>query len=143
MNVENILKRKGTEVATIAPGATVAEALARLKEHNVGALVVSADRRTVAGILSERDIVRRLADEGARLLDQPVSAVMTKNVYSCRPDDSIAELMTQMTVRRIRHLPVVVSGRLVGIVSIGDVVKDRVEEVEQEAQALREYITQA
>ena len=143
MNVENILKRKGTEVATIAPGATVAEALARLKEHNVGALIVSADRRTVAGILSERDIVRRLADDGAKLLDSPVSTVMTKNVHTCRPDDSIAELMTQMTVRRIRHLPVVVSGRLVGIVSIGDVVKDRVEEVEQEAQALREYITQA
>jgi CBS domain-containing protein len=130
-------------VATIAPGATVSEALVRLKEHNVGALVVSADRRTVAGILSERDVVRHLADEGAKLLDQPVSAVMTKNVHTCRPDDSIAELMSRMTDRRIRHLPVVVHGRLTGIVSIGDVVKDRVEEVEREAQALRAYITQA
>jgi CBS domain-containing protein len=130
-------------VATIAPAATVAKALAQLKERNVGALVVSADGERVAGIVSERDIVRRLADEGAKLLDTPVSAVMTKNVYTCHPEDSVADLMSRMTERRIRHLPVVVGGRLAGIISIGDVVRDRVEEIEDEAQALREYITQA
>ena len=140
MNVETILKSKGSNVVTVAPGETVAHALSVLEAHEIGALVVSADRVRVLGILSERDVVRGLARQGAELLDNPVSEIMTSDVYFCEPDDTVAELMSQMTDRRIRHLPVVVDGRLRGIVSIGDVVKSRLGEVESEKDALREYI---
>ena len=140
MNVESILKSKGSSVVTIAPDETVARALSILEAHEIGALVVSADRVRVEGILSERDIVRGLALRGPGLLEVKVSEVMTPEVYVCEPGDTVAELMSQMTQRRIRHLPVVVSGQLQGIVSIGDVVKHRVGEIESETEALREYI---
>jgi CBS domain-containing protein len=140
MNVESILKSKGSNVVTVAPDDTVARALPVLEAHEIGALVVSADRVRVEGILSERDIVRGLAVRGPGLLEVKVSEVMTSEVFVCEPDDTVAELMAQMSTRRIRHLPVVVGGRLQGIISIGDVVKHRVGEIESETEALREYI---
>jgi CBS domain-containing protein len=140
MNVETILKTKGSNVVTVAPSDTVKHALSVLEAHEIGAVVVSADRLRVEGILSERDIVRELARRGAAVLDTKVVEIMTREVYVCEPDDTVAELMSQMTDRRIRHLPVVVEGRLQGIISIGDVVKNRLGEVESEKDALREYI---
>jgi CBS domain-containing protein len=143
MNVETILKTKGRSVTTIAPDASIGNAVDLLRLKGIGALVVSADGERVAGILSERDIVHALAERGAGLLDLPVSALMTRHVFTCQPGDSIAELMAEMTERRIRHLPVVENGRLAGIVSIGDVVKNRLDEVETEASSLRQFITSA
>jgi len=143
MNVESILKTKGRAVQTIAPGASIVEAISLLRSKSIGALVVSRDGRSVDGILSERDIVHGLADRGTDCIALPVSALMARHVVTCAPDDSIAELMTQMTERRIRHLPVIENGRLVGIVSIGDVVKIRLDEVESEATSLREFIATA
>ena len=140
MNVETILKSKGSKVVTVAPGDTVARALSILEAHDIGALVVSSDRVRALGIVSERDIVRELARQGAGLLDASVGEIMTREVFVCEPDDTVAELMSQMTDRRIRHLPVVVDGKLAGIVSIGDVVKSRLGEIESETDALREYI---
>jgi CBS domain-containing protein len=140
MNVETILKAKGSNVVTVAPSDTVKHALSVLEAHEIGAVVVSADRARVEGILSERDIVRELARQGAEVLDTPVASIMTREVYVCEPGDTVAELMSQMTDRRIRHLPVVVGGQLTGIISIGDVVKNRLGEVESEKDALREYI---
>jgi CBS domain-containing protein len=143
MNVETILKTKGRSVTTIAPDASIGNAVDLLRLKGIGALVVSADGERVAGILSERDIVHALAERGAGLLDLPVSALMTRHVFTCQPGDSIAELMAEMTERRIRHLPVVENGCLAGIVSIGDVVKNRLDEVETEASSLRQFITSA
>jgi CBS domain-containing protein len=143
MNVEAILKGKGRAVATIAPNASIGEAVDLLRAKGIGALVVSSDGANVAGILSERDIVHALAARGAGLLELPVSALMTRHVFTCKPGDSIAELMAEMTERRIRHLPVVENGRLAGIVSIGDVVKNRLDEIEAEASSLRQFITSA
>jgi CBS domain-containing protein len=143
MNVETILKTKGRSVVTIAPEATIGEAVALLKGKSIGAIVVSADGTKLAGILSERDVVHALADRGPAVMAIPVSALMTRHVFTCQPNDSIAELMAEMTKRRIRHLPVVDGGRLAGIVSIGDVVKNRLDEVESEASSLRQFITSA
>ena len=143
MNVETILNAKGRAVVTIAPEEPVADAIALLSRKRIGALVVTTGDGRVAGILSERDIVHALAERGAALLELPVSALMTRHVYTCQPDDSIAELMADMTQHRIRHLPVVEEGRLAGIVSIGDVVKNRLDEVESEASSLRQFITSA
>ena len=143
MNVETILRTKGRSVVTIGVEATIEDAVQLLRRRGIGAIVVSDDGATVQGILSERDIVHALADEGARLLARPVSALMTRQVFTCKPGDSIAELMAEMTDRRIRHLPVIENGRLAGIVSIGDVVKNRLDEVESEASSLREFIASA
>ena len=143
MNVEAILRTKGRSVVTVAPDATIAAAIELLRRQGIGALVVSGDGSTVAGILSERDVVHALAERGASLLALPVAALMTRHVFTCTPTDSIAELMAEMTGRRIRHLPVVENGRLAGIVSIGDVVKNRLDEVESEANSLRAFITSA
>jgi len=140
MSVEAILKSKGSDVVTVAPGETVAHALSILEAHDIGALVVGSGSGAVEGIISERDIVRGLVQEGPALFGRKVGEVMTREVYTCEPDDSVADLMSQMTDRRIRHLPVVIDGRLRGIVSIGDVVKYRLGEMERETEALREYI---
>jgi len=140
MNVETILRDKGDWVATIRPEATIADAVEMLKQERVGALVVSDDGGEVAGVLSERDIVRALGRFGEDLLSRPVDEIMTRNVITCEPGDTVGELMSEMTNRRIRHLPVVVEGRLRGIVSIGDVVKNRLDEVEFEASSLRSFI---
>jgi CBS domain-containing protein len=143
MNVESILKAKGRQVVTIAPVAAVAEAAALLRRMGIGALVVSADGRRLDGIVSERDIVHVLADRGAAALDLRVADLMTRRVVTCAPGETIAELMAEMTRRRIRHLPVVEHGRLVGLVSIGDVVKNRLEEMEEETTSLRQFIAGA
>jgi CBS domain-containing protein len=143
MQVNHLLILKDQAIETIAPDATIAEASRRLAEHKIGAvLVLGADRRIV-GILSERDIVRGLDRSGAALLNMRVSELMTRNVVSCAPDDTVEEIMQEMTTRRIRHLPVLAQGRLVGIVSIGDVVKSRLEELTSESEALRSYIAGA
>ena len=140
MNVETILRGKGDWVATIRPEATIAEAVEVLNHERVGALVVSDDGGEVAGVLSERDIVRALGRHGEDLLSRAVEDIMTRDVITCEPGDTVGELMSEMTNRRIRHLPVVVEGRLRGIVSIGDVVKNRLDEVEFEASSLRSFI---
>ena len=141
MDVESILKVKGEKVHTTPPGATISAILKILKSERIGALVVSEDGLSVNGIISERDIVHGLAEYGTSLLDKPVSDLMTQKVLTCRPDDLVSGLMGEMTEKRVRHLPVTRDGQLCGLVSIGDVVKNRVEEVEREANALREYIT--
>ena len=143
MNVNDILKAKGRDVATVAPDATVTDAVRLLHRRGIGALVVSADGNRLDGILSERDIVHALAAHGAAVLDRRVAELMTRRVVTCTPNDTIAELMGEMTRRRIRHLPVVDRGRLAGLVSIGDVVKNRLEEMESETTSLRQFIAGA
>jgi len=143
MNVEAILRDKGRAVATIRPDQTIAAALAVLRDSNIGALVVSEDGERVDGIISERDLVYGLADHGSALLSLNVAAVMTRRVTTCDPADRVADLMAAMTNGRIRHLPVVRDGRLVGIVSIGDLVKNRLDEIEYEARSLRSFIAGA
>jgi CBS domain-containing protein len=141
MHVHNVLTIKGDAVATIEPGASLAGATASLRDHGVGALVVSADGRTIDGILSERDVVRALAAHGASTLELEVSTAMSTSVTTCRGDDTIDQMMAMMTERRIRHLPVVDdSGHLAGIISIGDVVKARVGQLEHERDQLHDYI---
>ena len=139
MKVDSILKSKGHDVQTIRPGRTVAAAVEKMERANIGALVVSEDGLRVDGILSERDIVRRLAQQGASTTRMTVGELMTHKVTTCTPEDSIKRLMVLMTSQRIRHIPVVDSkGALVGLVSIGDVVKNRLEELELEAAVLRD-----
>jgi CBS domain-containing protein len=140
--IATLLHSKGGFVATVRPDQTVAELLDALARHNVGALVVSTGPGRIDGIVSERDVARHLARRGASLLDAPVTAVMTRDVRRCSPDDSVESLMATMTQEHIRHVPVVVDGALVGIVSIGDVVKSRLDELEGERQDLIRYITQ-
>lgn len=141
MRVSGILASKGSIVATIAPTATVAEAADQLRTRGVGALVVSDDGRRIEGIVSERDVVRRLAERGELVLSDQVATVMTAEVRTCAPEDAAEDLMRLMTEHRIRHLPVSVDDILVGIVSIGDVVKWRVTELEDETRQLHDYIT--
>ncbi len=140
MNVHTILRDKGKSVVTIHPDATVERAVAVLRRRGIGALVVSDDGENVVGILSERDIVEALGHYGADLLAVGVSAVMTAPAVTCDPGDGVAELMAEMTNRRIRHFPVVEDGRLVGIVSIGDPVKSRLDEIEYEAHSMLPFI---
>ena len=143
MNVETILATKGRAVATIRPQDTVGAAVEALVSGNIGALVASEDGEHVDGIVSERDIVHALARHGDALLALTVADVMTRSVVTCDPTESVAELMAEMTNRRIRHLPVVQNRRLCGIVSIGDVVKNRLDEIEYEARSLRSFIAGA
>ena len=143
MNVEAILRGKGRAVATIRPDQPIEAALTALRDRNVGALVVSEDGERVDGIISERDLVHGLAERGRDLLTLSVAEVMTRLVTICDPADSVADLMAEMTNRRIRHLPVVENGHLVGIVSIGDLVKSRLDEIEYEAYSLRSFIAGA
>ncbi len=138
MNVAGILHSKGAEVVTVGPNETVAALCNRLRSRRIGAAVVSSDGRSIEGMISERDVVRGLADEGPGVLSSPVSRLMTREVVTCSPDDSVKQLMAVMTARRVRHLPVVRDGALGGIISIGDVVKARLEELQTEANVLRE-----
>ena len=140
MIVKNILAGKGGKVITINPTADVIAAVKLLAERGIGAVVVIGADHRIVGILSERDIVQALAEHGVAVLSEPVSQVMTREVKTCSEDDTIGDLMGRMTAGRFRHLPVVQKEKLVGIVSIGDVVKSRVEEIDQEAKTLREYI---
>ena len=140
MNVASILKHKGRDCATIKPDQSVHEAVRLMADKNIGALVVVDDAGDIAGIVSERDIVANLANGQAELLAAPVSRIMTREVFTCSPSDSTEQLMAQMTRSRIRHLPVKEDGKLAGIVSIGDVVKWRIAEIESRNAALEEYI---
>lgn len=140
MHVKVILKNKGSAVETIRPDATIADATDRLKTRRIGVLVVSNNGNAVDGILSERDIVSGLAEYGASLLDQKVETLMTTDVRTCTAEDTVMSVMELMTDRRIRHVPVLDGEKLVGIVSIGDAVKNRLNELENEASQLREYI---
>ena len=140
MQITEVLRRKGETVVTIPPEKTVRELIALLSEHRIGALVVSGDGGQIDGIVSERDGVRRL-NEDPNVLDVTVSAIMTAEVHTCLPDDSVEALMAAMTELRIRHVPVVVDGRLTVIVSIGDLVKHRLTELEAERDQLTAYIT--
>lgn len=143
MTVAHILATKGRDVVTIQPHRTVAEVVALLTERRIGAVVVAGADRAVLGIFSERDLVRCLARGGSAMLEDAVSAHMTSKVMTCTPAAAIDEVMGMMTEGRFRHLPVVEHGQLVGIVSIGDVVKFRLAEIEAEHRAMREYIASA
>jgi CBS domain-containing protein len=140
MNVATILKHKGADVASVGPDATLQEAVGLLAGKRIGAALVLDAARKILGIVSERDIVKAVATHGAACLPMPVTSVMTSTVETCRPSDTIDQLMAQMTAGRFRHVPVVEAGQLVGIVSIGDVVKLRIAESELEVSAIREYI---
>jgi CBS domain-containing protein len=139
MNVEMILSDKGTEVATIGADATVGDAVRLLGERRIGALPVVGGG-DVAGIISERDVIYCLRDHGAEVLDWPISRVMSSPAITVDPSTPVLNALALITQRRVRHLPVVSGGRLVGIVSIGDLVKHRIESIENEAAAMREYI---
>jgi len=141
MLVSTILEAKGDVVATIPRDATLGTAVAELVRHRVGALVVSPGDGTIDGILSERDVVRCLSELHVEVLDQPVHTFMSSKVHVCTPDDKVDSIMNLMTEERIRHVPVVVDGRLSGIISIGDVVKSRMGELEKDRNELMEYIT--
>lgn len=143
MTVKAILDAKGYDVATIAPDVTLQEAARLLGEMRIGALVVTQGDGRIAGILSERDIVRQIGLSGAAVLEAPVSSAMTTRVETCKLNHSVNEVMEIMTRARFRHLPVAEDGRLAGIVSIGDVVKRRIEDVEREANEIRTYIATA
>lgn len=141
MKVRTMLAEKGDAVITVPSNAKVAEAIEILKAKRIGALVVSDDGAKVQGILSERDVVRGLVEHGASLLDMPVASFMTASVKTCGLGDDIQDIMSQMTLNRIRHVPVVDGDALRGMISIGDVVKNRLEELEAEASALRDYVS--
>jgi len=141
MNVAAILRQKGRAVTTASPTTTLLEVANKLAAKRIGAIVVVGARGEVIGIISERDIIRALSISGPDCLIRPVSEIMTREVVTCQETDTLDELMAMMTARRFRHLPVVTDGALVGIISIGDVVKHHVAEVEMEATAMREYIT--
>jgi len=140
MKVGSILKAKGASVATTAPDATIATIVWELKSKGIGALVVSEDGATVLGLISERDIVYGLAEHGAKLPGMRVSQLTTRSVVTCTPEDSITRAMALMTHHRVRHIPVIEDGKLRGIISIGDVVKHRLDELEMEANILREAL---
>ena len=143
MTVGIILAGKGREIFTIDPSATLGEAVRLLAEKRIGAApILGADRR-IAGIISERDVVRALAERGAAALDEPVSRTMTRKVETCGEGETVTNLMERMTAGKFRHMPVVDQGRLVGVVSIGDIVKHRVQEMERESVAMRDYIMTA
>lgn len=143
MTVSVILADKGRDIVTIEPNATLGAAVHLLAEKRIGAaLILGADRR-IAGIISERDVVRALAERGAAALDEPVSRTMTRKVETCNESEPVAVIMERMTAGKFRHMPVVAQGRLIGVVSIGDIVKHRVHEMERESVAMRDYIMTA
>jgi CBS domain-containing protein len=141
MRIADVLRGKGAAVATISPDATVADLLAGLAERNIGAMVV-VGAEGVTGMVSERDVVRQLHRQGPDVLARPVSDIMTSTVATCTKSDTVDSLSALMTQNRVRHVPVLDDGELIGIVSIGDVVKTRMEELEAEQQQLHSYITQ-
>ena len=144
MNVDSILAGKGREVRTIRPGATVADAIQRMHKERVGSLVVSEDGRRIDGIISDRGIMDAIAQRGLSVVEVAITEVMAREVVTCVAQDEVGSIMAVMTNRRIRHLPVVDDeGRLAGIISIGDVGKHRIDEIQFEAEAMREYIVGA
>jgi len=145
MNVKEILaaKKQGGDTIGIEPTANLAAAAKLLVANRIGALVIRGAGGRLSGILSERDIVRALSEQGAAALDSPVGQIMTRDVETCGEDDSVASIMERMTAGKFRHMPVLRNGKLAGLVSIGDVVKQRVDEVERESEAMRDYIRTA
>ncbi|PRD41992.1 inosine-5-monophosphate dehydrogenase [Phyllobacterium phragmitis] len=143
MTVRSILERKGHDVVSVTPDASIIEAVAILAMHRIGALVICDGEKAVKGILSERDVVRAIAEQGLQALDRKVSELMTSKVHVCHEHNTVNEVMEIMTVNRFRHLPVERDGLLYGIISIGDVVKRRIEEVEREAEDIKAYIATA
>ena len=143
MTVKSILSSKGRDVTTIDPAALLETAIALLAQRRIGALVVLGPERRVIGIVSERDVVRALAEQGPSVLTAPIAQVMTRKVSTCSESDTVCELMEQMTAGKFRHVPVIDRDRLVGIISIGDVVKHRLGEMERESEAMRDYIQTA
>jgi len=141
MHVAAVIKRKGSNVVSIAPDRTIADATKLLTENRIGAVLVLDGTSGILGIISERDIIRGLAQHGTGALGQRVDALMTRDVQHCSPRDTIADVMNVMTKRRFRHLPVVDEGKLLGMISIGDVVKQRLDETELEVETLRGYVT--
>lgn len=142
VTVKGILESKGREIVSVKPDIALREAVKMLAVQRIGAVLVM-NGPTIDGILSERDIVRVLGERGAAILDDPVRSVMTRNVVTCRPADTVGAIMEKMTNGKFRHLPVIDDGRVVGIISIGDVVKTRVREYEREQEAMRDYIKTA
>ena len=140
MSVKLILDHKGHDVATVGPNVTLSEATKILNERKIGAVVVVGMEGRIVGIFTERDLVHAIARQGADALEQPVASVMTANVHRCHEDTTLNELMELMTSRRFRHVPVETDGRLAGIISIGDVVKWRIREIETEAEHIKAYI---
>src|SRR5262245_970629 len=140
MRISDVLRIKGGQVVTVTPDSDVRHLLSVLAEHRIGAVVVSPDGASVGGIVSERDIVRALAERGPAVMSEPVTAIHTAEVYTVTPDTDVVDVMRIMTERRVRHVPVVLDGTLRGIVSIGDVVKNRIDELESERAALTNYI---
>ena len=140
MTVAAMLSEKGRDVITTVATASIAGAIDKLAKHKIGALVVVDDADKIAGIVSERDIVRALSERGAEILSTPLSAVMTRAVVTCSESETVNDVMTRMTRGRFRHLPVIKNGDLAGIISIGDVVRARIEQVEREAEDMRAYI---
>ena len=143
MTVKSILSTKGGDLFSIEPTATLDNAVKLLAKHRIGALLVLGPDRRVIGILSERDIVRVLAEQGAEVLTKPLSQVMTRKVVTVGPTETVGVIMERMTLGKFRHVPVVEQEQVVGIISIGDVVKHRLHEMEQESAALRDYIQSA
>lgn len=143
MTVKTLLSVKGSKVVTIGPTASLDEAIATLAQHRIGALVVLGADQRVIGILSERDIIRVLSERGAGALKDPLAQTMTREVVTCEGTDSMSDIMERMTHGRFRHIPVVEQDRLIGIISIGDVVKQRLGDMERESEALRDYIQTA
>ncbi len=140
MQVQTILNAKGTTVTTVSPDASVRDLATLLRENRIGAVVVSANGSSIEGIVSERDIVRQLTDFGPKFLSVKVREIMTKDVVTCAPTDTVDNCMEFMTGQRIRHLPVAVDGKLTGLVSIGDIVKAKIDEIRTEAESLKQYI---
>ncbi len=143
MTAKTILAHKGSDVVTISPSATLAQAINVLAERRIGALVVLGADQRVIGIVSERDVVRAISERGGAALDQPLGQVMTRDVVTCTTNDTVSEIMERMTSGKFRHVPVVEQDRLMGIVSIGDVVKHRLTQMQHESEALRDYIRTA
>lgn len=143
MSVRSILAEKGRDVMTLEASSTVAEAVKLLARHRIGALIVAAPNGTIRGIVSERDIIRHIAEDGVTVLAEPVERVMTANVKVCSENHTVHEVMEIMTRGRFRHLPVERDGKLVGVVSIGDVVKRKIEDAERETEAIKTYIASA
>ena len=140
MNVDQVIKKKGRDVATIAPKQPVSDAVKALAERNIGALIVINDQEELVGIISERDVIRCLAGRGNRMLKREIQEIMSRGVVTCGLNDTISHVMKIMTDRRMRHLPVLQDGRLVGMISIGDLVKHRVAEIEFETRFINDYV---
>ena len=140
MHVANILKVKGSDVVTIGPDDTVAATARLLNVKRIGAILVCDANGKLIGVISERDIIRGVAVNGERALEMQVRDLMTGDVIACKPTDTVAEVMKMMTMQRFRHMPVIEDGEIKGMISIGDVVKNRIEETEMEARALRDYV---